>query len=265
MKGRQSMELFWILVRVLILSLTEPFWTSCGMRGLGEELSEQQCCGSKLGYIWFPQGSILRPVLLNVLINDLGEGVECTISRFAAETKLGNGAGSPEGQDVLQRDLDKLDHWAVINRMKFNKSKYWITHLGSKNDRQCKLGGECQEGSPAERDLGCCSAASVWASRVNPIPGGIKLAGQKRVTYPTVFSVGAASPHAVFSSGPHNSRRMLKVLSCHMGEGWENWFCSALRKEGLGETLSSCSCIQRVATKKRDIPFLQEPHRNYLG
>lgn len=48
----------------------------------------------------------------------------------------------------------------------------------------------------------------------------------------------------------------VQVLSCHIREGWENWFCSALRKEGLEETLSSCSCIQRVATKKREIPFL---------
>lgn len=45
--------------------------------------------------------------------------------------------------------------------------------------------------------------------------------------------------------------------ACHMRKGWENWVCSALRKESLGDTLSSRSSISRVATKKMKIPFLQ--------
>lgn len=35
-------------------------------------------------------------------------------------------------------------------------------------------------------------------------------------------------------------------------------FVQPLREEGYGETLSSCSCIQRVA-------FYEESHRNYLA
>lgn len=60
-----------------------------------------------------------------------------------------------EEQDDLQRDLDRLKYGAVINKMKFNKFKCWILHLGQGNTgHKCKLGEEWLESSPAERGLG---------------------------------------------------------------------------------------------------------------
>ena len=90
-----------------------------------------------------PQGSILGPVLFSIFINDLDAEVECTISKFAADTKLGGAVDSFEGQEALQRVLHGLEPWARINGMKFNKSKCQILHLRQNNPwYKHKLGEE---------------------------------------------------------------------------------------------------------------------------
>ena len=79
------------------------------------------------------QGSVLGPTLFLMFINDLEDGVQSKVLKFADDTKLYNEVTKEEGGKQLQEDLDKCTEWAKQWMMEFNVAKCKVLHAGRIN------------------------------------------------------------------------------------------------------------------------------------
>ncbi|KAF7245745.1 Rho GTPase-activating protein 21 [Varanus komodoensis] len=80
-----------------------------------------------------PQGSVQGPILFNLFINDMKEGVNSLLIKFADDTKTGAVATAEEQVLQIQKDLDRLWKWAGDNRLAFSVDKCKVSHLGHRN------------------------------------------------------------------------------------------------------------------------------------
>ena len=96
---------------------------------------------------------MLSPILFNIFISSLDEGIESILSKFADDTKLGGVVDTPEGCAGIQQDTDRMESWAGRNLVRFNKNKCRVLNLG-RNNHMHRLGDDLLERSSAEKDLG---------------------------------------------------------------------------------------------------------------
>ena len=150
----------------------------------------------------------------------MDSGIECTLSKFADNTKLCGAVDALEGRDAIQRDLDRLERWACANPMWFNKAKCKVLHMGLGNPKpKYRLGDEWVESSREEKNLGVLvdeklnvtQQCALAAQKGNRILGHIQssMTGRLREGILPLHSALVRPPcSTASSSGGPNTRRM---------------------------------------------------------
>ena len=70
-----------------------------------------------------PQGSVLAPLLFQLFINDLPNGIESSVKLYADDVLILRSITTPNDHQTLQNDLTKLALWSANWQMPFNLTK----------------------------------------------------------------------------------------------------------------------------------------------
>ena len=154
----------------------------------------------------------------------MGSGAECTLSKFADNTKPSGVADTLEERDALQRELDRLERWVHANLVELSKAKCKVLYPGRGNPKQrYRMGSEWLEGSAEEKDLGVsiderfsmsCQRVLV-AQKASCILGRARRSATSRAreVIPPPYSA-VVSPHV---------QKCIPCWSPNTGRAWSCW------------------------------------------
>ena len=121
-----------------------------------------------------PQGSVLAPIMFQIYINDMQEGLNSYINLFADDAKLLRVIKRQAYCMELQRDIDKIHEWSKRWKLEFNAKKCHVMEMGKSKTRptwKYKM-GEVIMKSREEKDLGVIVQDSLSPERhINGICG----------------------------------------------------------------------------------------------
>lgn len=136
------------------------FWTSVQFAGWRTSWMAGHKESQWMEFSWWSvtsgdlQGSVVGLVLFNIFFNNLDERIECILSKFTGDTKLGGTVKLQNLPTFQQRDLDRLGRWAAFVCMTYNKTKWWVLHLDQNNPMQWyRFGEEWLESCLTAKDL----------------------------------------------------------------------------------------------------------------
>ena len=173
-----------------------------------------------------PQGSVLGPVLFNILINDVNSQIK---HKFADDIKLCGVIDTLKGRDAIQKDPYRLKQQAHVNLMRFSKSKCRVLDLGCSNPCcQHKLGDVRIVRSSAEKHLGVLvegqlersQQCALVAQKANCNLGCIKrsVASRLREVILPLYSA-LVRPHLEYCVQMSSAQERLGPVGAHPEEG----------------------------------------------
>ena len=84
-----------------------------------------------------PQGSVLGPLLFIIYLNDLPNVIrDAKVQTFADDTKIVSKICSTDDVNALQKNLDAVTKWSLLNNMKPNKDKFELVCHKSKTENK---------------------------------------------------------------------------------------------------------------------------------